>query len=140
MQRFALLLSFLLCAFIGTSTAQTIDPNFNPAIFTSGRVYQAGMQSNGKVVITGMFSKFNGVDVSSIARLNTDGSIDNTFSAGTGPKGIYAGAQISRIAIQPDNKIILLGNFSTFNGKTHPMGVRLMPMARWTKRSTCRPT
>ncbi|HEY5747355.1 MAG TPA: T9SS type A sorting domain-containing protein [Chryseolinea sp.] len=127
MQRFALFLSLLFCAIIGTSTAQTIDPNFNPAVFTSGRVYQAGMQSTGKVIVTGMFSKFNGVDAPGIARLNTDGSIDNTFSVGTGPKGIWAGSLISHIAIQPDNKIIVLGNFSTFNGQARPAGVRLMP-------------
>src|SRR5690349_5004621 len=95
----------LCCLFTASSFAQVIDANFNPKILAHGRVYSAAMQSDGKIMVTGYFVEYNGTDAPGIARLNADGTVDNTFLPGTGPQGGF----ISHVAIQADGKILLFG-------------------------------
>ncbi|MGZ5566745.1 MAG: hypothetical protein ACXWKG_07000, partial [Limisphaerales bacterium] len=45
------------------------------------------------------------------ARLNTDGSLDTTFNVGTGPD-----TKVRSLALQPDGKVIVDGDFYYFNG------------------------
>jgi hypothetical protein len=42
------------------------------------------LQSDGKIVIGGRFSNFNGSSCNRLARLNADGSLDTSFSLGVG--------------------------------------------------------
>ncbi|MBK6369735.1 MAG: delta-60 repeat domain-containing protein [Flavobacteriales bacterium] len=61
--------------------------------------------------MSGSFTLFNGVSRNGIARLNTDGSLDTGFDPGSGVVGtVYS------LNIQADGKIILTGNFLTYNG------------------------
>jgi uncharacterized delta-60 repeat protein len=59
----------------------TIDPTFNTNIGTSFNDGPWGInqQSDGKLIITGWFTTFNGTSANHIIRLNTDGTIDPTF-------------------------------------------------------------
>jgi uncharacterized delta-60 repeat protein len=78
------------------------------------------VQTDGKIIIGGSFTKYNDIDVSDrIMRLNSDGTIDTSFNVG----GSGADAQVNMIALQTDGKIVLIGNFSTINGTTVPYGV-----------------
>ena len=54
---------------------------------------------DGGIYIAGSFSSYNGSPRSNIARLNSDGSLNNAFSAGTGPD-----SHVSQLAIQ-DGKL-----------------------------------
>ena len=114
---------FTLLFFIGIylpALAQpgTIDLTFNPTDpgfgFGDGPdfyVYTSSLQSNGKIIIGGEFTRYNGTAINRIARLNTDGSLDVSFNPGTGADNIV------RICIlQPDGKIIIGGSFSSYNG------------------------
>jgi uncharacterized delta-60 repeat protein len=84
-----------------------VDNSFNPSASSVGIVYAIKRQADGKIIIGGDFEYVNGVPKRAIARLNSDGSLDNTFTIGSGFFGdIYA------IEIQPDNKIIIGGLFS----------------------------
>lgn len=75
--------------------------------------YDVQQQSDGKYIIGGNFTSYSGVTKNNIIRLNTDGSIDNTFTAyGTGASGDY----VSNVDILSDGKIIIGGFFETFNG------------------------
>src|SRR5690554_7263813 len=49
-----------------------LDPSFDPESNTSGVVESIALQPDGKILVTGHFS-------SRIARLNTDGSLDDSF-------------------------------------------------------------
>lgn len=99
----------------------TLDPTFfNSENFIPGEVRAIELQPDGKVVIGGDFTEYYGIPRKSIARLNSDGTIDQTFQPGSGfDKSIYS------IAIQPDGKIIVAGSFNTFNGDSTGSIVRL---------------
>lgn len=82
------------------------------------------VQPDGKVLFYGNFAHYSFPGLySGVVRLNTDGSYDEGFNAnGAGAAGIVASA-----AVQDDDKIILGGGFSTFNGESSPGLVRLNP-------------
>ncbi|HQQ62554.1 MAG TPA: thrombospondin type 3 repeat-containing protein [Pseudomonadales bacterium] len=89
----------------------SLDNSFNPGTGVNGFVLSAAWQADGKIIIGGNFTAVNGVARNSIARLNSNGSLDNSFNPGSGANNyVYA------VAIQTDGKIILGGNFNTING------------------------
>jgi uncharacterized delta-60 repeat protein len=96
----------------------TLDNSFNPGAGANSTVHAVALQSDGKIIIGGAFTTyggttiFTGTAISRIARLNADGSLDNTFNVGSGADFIA----VYCIAIQPDGKIIIGGEFNTFNG------------------------
>ena len=60
---------------------------------------------------SGQFTMVNGNNQSFIARLNSDGSLDNTFNAGAG-----ASAAVRSLALLPDGTIFVGGDFQFFDG------------------------
>ena len=44
------------------------------------------------------------------------GSLDITFNPGSGASGGYGNATITGLALQPDGKVVLIGDFAKFNG------------------------
>gem|GEM_PF-568180 len=98
----------------------TLDPTFNPGTGANAIVYSVALQSNGKIIIGGDFTTYNGLSQNGIARLNSDGTIDNTFSVGTG-----ANASVYALAIQGDGKVIAGGNFTSYNGTAKNRIIRI---------------
>lgn len=64
-----------------TFHCETVGDHMGDAANTAlqQRVMGLGLQDDGRIVIAGYFSKVNGVDVPHLARLNPDGSLDETF-------------------------------------------------------------
>lgn len=62
----------------------TLDTTFNPPGGANGRVLAIVLQTDGKIVIGGDFTRVAGMDRNRIARLNSDGSLDESFVVGTG--------------------------------------------------------
>ena len=88
--------------------AGQLDTTFNPGTgINIGLVLASAVQSNGKIIIGGSFTTYNGVAQNRIARLNADGSLDPSFAIGNGPND-----QVNGIAIQPDGKIVIAGAFT----------------------------
>ncbi|MDB6037490.1 MAG: large protein [Verrucomicrobiales bacterium] len=86
-------------------------------------VRDLAVQADGKIVIAGFFNNVEGQDRHRIARLNPDGSLDSTFQVGTGAQDKITQVaadplepNIFQLAIQPDGKILMVGNFATYNG------------------------
>jgi uncharacterized delta-60 repeat protein len=71
------------------------------------------VQSDGKVLAGGYFTKYNGVDAKSIVRLNTNGTVDNTFSTGNNIEG-----QLFQIVQRSNGKILIGGQFYAFGGQS----------------------
>lgn len=69
------------------------------------------VQSDGKIIIGGLFTDYAGNTVNRIARLTANGSYDNTFTIGTG-----FNAKVNKIKVIADNKILVAGDFTTYNG------------------------
>jgi uncharacterized delta-60 repeat protein len=66
------------------------------------------------MLITGEFTRYNGVDRYRIAGLNGDGSLDTTFDSGSFSSGVTV---IHAMALQPDGKVIIGGYFTSYNGR-----------------------
>jgi uncharacterized delta-60 repeat protein len=81
---------------------------------------QIAQQSDGKMIYVGYYTSYSGVAANRIIRLNTDFSIDDTFVYGTGFNG-----EATAVAIQPDGKILVGGNFTQYNGTARNRIVRL---------------
>ncbi|NVO19529.1 MAG: choice-of-anchor D domain-containing protein [Bacteroidetes bacterium] len=98
----------------------TIDPSYNAAGNVQGYgkgIMAMALQSDGKLIIAGEFTGYNGIPRSCIARLNADGSNDNTFDPGTGfTETMWWTCEARSVAIQGDGKIIVAGGFAGYNG------------------------
>jgi uncharacterized delta-60 repeat protein len=104
----------------GLNSDGTIDPGFNPGSGTNDWVYGSAVQADGKILICGNFSTYNGITRNRIARINPDGSLDPTFTASPGADG-----RIESIVIQPDGKILIGGWFFNYNGTPRQKIARL---------------
>lgn len=89
----------------------SLDESFDPGVGPDSTVVSVALQSDGKIVIGGAFSQLNGNDIRGVARLNANGTSDSSFNIGTGVLG-----SILDIEILPDQKILIGGAFSQFNG------------------------
>jgi uncharacterized delta-60 repeat protein len=98
----------------------TLDPSFDPGQGSGGaipNVLAVCLQSDGKILIGGLFNYLNGTNRNGIARLNADGSLDDSFNPGSGATGgtlNYNGVYC--LAVQPDGKVLLGGEFASING------------------------
>ena len=105
------------------SEAGTIDSSFNSSgIGANSTIKTAVVQTDGKVVFAGVFTMYNGVVRNRIARIQANGEIDATFSIGSGFNN-----QVYALALQPDGKIIVAGNFTSYNGVVMNRIIRLFP-------------
>lgn len=94
----------------------SFDPKF-PGAGTGGWLNALTLDPEGKVLVSGLFTRVDGTPRGGIVRLNPDGSVDATFDPGTGATHAFgAAAWVASIAVQPDGKILLNGDFEFFNG------------------------
>jgi uncharacterized delta-60 repeat protein len=112
------------------NTSGFIDPTFNPnggaGSFLNRYVASMQRMADGRIMIGGFFSKYNGIPCFNIMRLLPDGLPDLTFEPGDeGPVG-----SIRTLAVQPDNKTIIAGGFSRVDGVTVPGFARLLENGR----------
>lgn len=99
------------------------DISFNSGTgFSSTLVTSIALQNDGKILVGGNFSTYQGIVENRIIRLNSDGSKDTSFNSGTGFNG-----DVWSIAIQNDGKILIGGSFSTYKGITENRIIRLNP-------------
>ncbi|HEV7643917.1 MAG TPA: FG-GAP-like repeat-containing protein [Pyrinomonadaceae bacterium] len=77
---------------------------------TSTPVLKIVPLADGKIIITGGFTAIAGIPRGRIARLNANGSLDNTFNPPVG-----ADNSIGNAVILPDGKILIAGSFTAYN-------------------------
>ena len=102
----------------------TPDSTFNTNVGTGfdASVFTLAIQSDGKIVVGGLFQNYNGSPASYFARLNADGTLDATFMTAVGSN---FDSQLQIVAVQPDGKIVVGGSFQNFNGIRSPYIARL---------------
>jgi uncharacterized delta-60 repeat protein len=96
--------------------------------FTGGTGFDANFytyqsltqQPDGKLIVTGNFTEYSGVSFNRIVRLNTDGSIDDTFTGGTGFNSLSLGSAVDSLG-----RIVIVGYFNSYNGNSSPRIARL---------------
>ncbi len=101
--------------------ATILDPTFDPGTATGGALVETVLlQPDGKILICGPFTSFNGTDKAYVARLNPDGSVDSSFTA-------HADYWVRHMALQPDGKIVIGGFFKSVEGESRNLIARLNP-------------
>ena len=98
----------------------SLDSSFNVGSGANGFVQSIASQGDGKVLIGGSFTTYNGVSRNYIARLNADGSLDSSFNVGSG-----ANSAIRSIVLQGDGKVLIGGWFTTYNENARAFITRL---------------
>jgi uncharacterized delta-60 repeat protein len=92
----------------------TVDLSFDPGTGLESFVaLTAAALTNGQVLVGGIFERINGVPRKSIARLNVDGSVDQSFAVPNGGiGGSNALERVYALAAQPDGRVIIAGDFT----------------------------
>jgi uncharacterized delta-60 repeat protein len=109
-----------------------LDETFDPGTGTDGSVSSFALQQDGKIIVQGSFTSYNGTPISGgIVRLTTTGQLDPTldikpitynvpeYDPETGePTGNTQDipTNVSLVALMPDNKLTLFGSFDKYNG------------------------
>ena len=91
----------------------SIDNTFNPGTGFDSSVENINIQKDGQIVVNGWFTQYDGQTHNRIVRLNSDGSVDNSFRTGTGFNFITRSAKILG-----DGRIIVVGDFTAYNGQS----------------------
>jgi uncharacterized delta-60 repeat protein len=87
----------------------SLDTNYTPSLSLSASKNSMVLDASGRVVLGGAFLSINGQNQRRLARLDTDGTLDSSFSP-------IVDGEVKVIAIQSDDKIIIGGFFVTVNG------------------------
>jgi uncharacterized delta-60 repeat protein len=98
----------------------TKDTTFNSGTGFNGPVRSIALQADGKILVGGSFTSYNGLIEKYIIRLNSDGTKDTTFNTGLG-----FNFSVNTIVLQPDGKILVGGSFTTYNGSFNRSLIRL---------------
>lgn len=93
------------------SAQGAIDPLFSIGTGANNRVACSVMQNDGKVVIGGSFTSYDGTAINRVARLLRDGSLDGGFTPGSGASG-----QVNALALASGGDIYIAGAFTTYDG------------------------
>lgn len=100
----------------------TLDTGFDPGTGTTNVVRALAIQLDGRVLVGGSFTNFNGNALNHIARLNINGQVDSSFNVGAGTDDT-----VDAIVVQPDTRIVLVGLFRNANGVSRNRITRLLP-------------
>jgi uncharacterized delta-60 repeat protein len=104
---------------INTSIARinqdgTLDNSFDVDVIAGfNNITTAIVLADDKILVCGAFTTINGVSQNRIARLETDGSLDETFDPGTGANG-----SITTMTLLASGRILIGGSFSSYDGNT----------------------
>lgn len=90
-----------------------LDSTFDPGVGANDSVRSLVLQLDGKILAGGLFTQMGGLSAGYVARLHNNGQVDGSFVTGTG-----ADDAVTVIAVQPDARILVGGQFKTFNSVT----------------------
>lgn len=108
-------------AIFGYSQDGFLDNTFNTGSGANYDVHVLKQLSDGKILVGGQFSQFNNTVANQLVKLNSDGSIDTSFSSGSG----IGDFNVIADAIEDNGKILIVGQIWTYNGTDHKTIVRL---------------
>src|SRR5262249_21149106 len=105
------------------------DTSFTPVHANAYGISAMTVQEDGRILIGGTFTNINGASRRGLARLNADGSLDNTFAPGVSwpLSGCGGGVGVLSVALQSDGKILIGGGFTNVGGFTRKGLARLDP-------------
>ena len=122
MKRFYLIVCFIYLAKIIQAQSPLIDYSFL-AVPPNVVVYKIVEQADGKILVGGGFFNYAGSGKQNLVRLNYDGTVDTTFNMG----GLGPDNTVRDIILMNDGRIIVCGNFVSYNSTGCCFVIRLLP-------------
>lgn len=99
----------------------TIDSSFNSGGSGASATQRVLLMPDGKILVCGSFTTFNGTSRNRLARLNSNGSLDTGFNTAGGP----GNNSVSSMAVQMDGRIVIGGTFTSVSSENRPRIARL---------------
>jgi uncharacterized delta-60 repeat protein len=100
----------------------SLDSSFNTLDAPDGAVRSLAVQPDGMILLAGEFTKIGAVNRAGIARLNPHGTLDLSFDPGRGPD-----RPVLSVALTPDEKIVIAGEFTSYDQRPRGRFARLLP-------------
>ena len=88
-----------------------LDGHFDPGTGANGDVYCVKVMDDGRILVGGAFTSFNGVAAGHLVRLFPNGALDRTFDTSVGANG-----NVYSIGVLPGGSMLIGGNFTTYGG------------------------
>jgi uncharacterized delta-60 repeat protein len=107
----------------------SLDRSYNPLPEFNREVHSLTFQPDGKLLVAGEFSQYNGSTANGLARIHPDGRLDNTFDAGAGLDFSFYQPSLTLLP-QEDGKILLVGNFIAYDQSAAGGIIRLLADGR----------
>lgn len=104
----------------------SVDSTFSGGTGFNDDVYKIEVQDDGKIVVGGKFTQYDGQSYNRIIRLYSDGTIDPTFVVGSGLENGGPTVYVLDVIKQTDGKLIAVGLFDTYDGNSSPNVVRIL--------------
>jgi len=104
--RLIFLFVFTQTVIVFTYLARAAEETAVPQFARSGIVESMAVQTDNKILIAGSFSATNGKERFNVARINQDGTLDESFAA-----TLSANPSVAAIALQADGKVLIGSNF-----------------------------
>lgn len=102
----------------------SVDTGFQTGTGFNGQVKTIVRQPDGKLLVGGEFTSYNGTACNRLVRLNADGTVDGSFATAM---GTAANASVECIALENDGGILVGGSFDRFDGVNTLGLIRLLP-------------
>lgn len=99
----------------------SLDTSFNPGNGANNFIYSIALMDSGQIMIGGAFTTYNGTNRSSVARVNSDGTLDGTFDPGV--PGIDG--TVWAVGLNTNGEVFIGGDFTAVNGISRP-GIALL--------------
>jgi len=98
----------------------TVDLGFSPGVGSDGPINALVVQPDGKVVLGGAFTNYNGQTRTNLVRVNANGTVDTSYNS-------FAGANnpVLALALQTDGKVVAGGDFNSVNATPRNFITRL---------------
>lgn len=114
---FGSMYSYYICKRLNSDGSN--DATFSVGTTSDGsNVRSLALQPDGKIIVGGSFITYGSNSKKGITRLNTNGSVDNTFNSGTGIENNAQAGIIHLLKLQPNGKIIVGGRFTSYRDST----------------------
>jgi uncharacterized delta-60 repeat protein len=102
----------------------SLDDRFTPGAIggiggfrlSANSVSALAVQTDGRILVGGRFTKLGGEARTNLVRLDADGTLDGGFNPGPGGN---TSSSVTSIALQSDGKLLLGGSFNTLAGMPH---------------------
>lgn len=116
--------------FVRVEQDGSIDPTFSALSGFFGAIYDVVPDDQDRILLVGQLVEYGTFPLNGIARLDANGVLDTTFTLGGGT-GFFEGVS-SAVAVDEQGRLVVVGQFTSFNGVPRPNIARLFGCAEQT--------